>query len=281
MYTVGELNFKECLCIMHNKSTSVLLTSKRPLFAFYGKHHFIFKEHAKIKSLKPFSEWFWSLGGGGSLSFLPSFLPAFLPSFLQYISPKEVSSTVMVVILAMQEGAVALLAMGPTTKVVTTALLLLLSMLERSSSMEDNRSLPMAQVISPIKASSSNRITRTSIATMAHHKANRRDTTRATMLPTQIPTTPLVAAVEDQTTTMKVMVAEVEAADVVAQITTVQEVPPTMPVAMGEELGEEGHLTKVDILSQTTTRQLQTRITVDLPIPTKPPNLAMAEMTTA
>ncbi|KAH0628633.1 hypothetical protein JD844_010012 [Phrynosoma platyrhinos] len=82
------------------------------------------------------------------------------------------------------------------------------------------------------------------------------------------------------------LVMAVEAVDVeeVAQTAMVQEVPPTMPVAMGEELGEEGPLikvSKVDILSQTTMLQLQTRITVDLLIPIKPLRLAMAEMTTA
>lgn len=171
-------------------------------------------------------------------------------------------------------------AMVHITRVVTTALLLLLNMLGRNSNMEDNRSLPMVQDINHIKASSSSHIIRTSIAIMVHLKASRRDITKATTLPTQIHTTLLVAVAEDQTTTMKVMVVAVDV-EAAAQTTMVQEVPPTMPVAMGEEQGVEGHLTKVDTLSQTTMPQLPTRITVDLPIPTKPLKLAMAEMTTA
>lgn len=94
--------------------------------------------------------------------------------------------------------------MVPTTKVATTALLPLLNTLGRSRSTEDSKSPPMVQGIKPIKANNSSRITRTSIATMGHRKASRRDITKATTLPTQIPTTLLAAAEEDQTTTTKV-----------------------------------------------------------------------------
>lgn len=110
----------------------------------------------------------------------------------------------MAAIPAMQEGAVALLGMGHTTKVVVTiALQRLLNTLARSNSMEDSRNLPMAQGTSLIKDNSNRPITRTSIATMAPPKASRRDITKAVMLRTPIPTIRLVV-VEAQTTTMKV-----------------------------------------------------------------------------
>lgn len=110
----------------------------------------------------------------------------------------------MVAILAMQEEEEAPLGMDLITKVVTTALLLLLNMLVRNNSMEDNKSLLMVQDINPIKVNNSSLIIRTSMATMAHHKANRRDIIKATMLPTPIRTTLLAVVVEDQTTIMKI-----------------------------------------------------------------------------
>ncbi|KYO40304.1 hypothetical protein Y1Q_0008989 [Alligator mississippiensis] len=161
-------------------------------------------------------------------------------------------------------------------------------MLERSSSTEDSKNLPMVQGISPTKANSSSRITKISTATMAPHKANRKGTimAKATTRRTLTPTTHLV--VEARTTTMRTNTVMVVVVAVVEEITMGQEVPRTTldhTVAMGEDLGEEGPHTKVNkvdiLLSPITTLQVQARTTVDPPAPTRPLKVATAETITA
>lgn len=91
-----------------------------------------------------------------------------------------------------------------------------------------------------------------------------------------------------QVTAAAVVVAAAVVEVEVEEITMGQEVPHTILVptaAMGEDLGEEGRLTKVSkvdiLLRQTTALPVQARITADPQVPTKLPKAAMAETITA